>query len=160
MQVLKETTELSHKLAPNQRGVDCWERVKGLMVPYKDHPNLETVPLRKKSAWYHKGFGQMSLAPKAALQLLPHIVVKRNQMETASVDIMPVGELAQVQVEPVLQVIGLEAVCQTAADDEIYTICQTCTVQSSHSRNTLFHPVVMEIRKNLMKQGQQNLLPA
>lgn len=65
-------------------------------------------------------------------------------MEMALEDIMYVLELAQVQVELELEVIGQEVAYQLAEDDEIYTKDRTCTVWSSHSRNTLFHPVSFE----------------
>lgn len=118
-----------------------------LQVPDMDS-NLEKELCQGKAGLDHRGFEHMNLVAKEALQILLHIVAMK-QMEIAQFDTM----VQQVQVKLEGLVMALEVVCQLAVDDGIYKLHQTYTVQFSHSRNTLFHPVVMGIHNNLEIQG-------
>lgn len=41
-----------------------------------------------------------------------------------------------------------------AVDDGIYMLHQTCIVPFSHNRNTLSHPLAMDIHNNLVTQEE------
>lgn len=77
-----------------------------------------------------------------ALQPLAHTVEMKELRETALLGIKWV--LVEEQAE--LWVLELAVVCYPAVDDGIYMFHQTCTVLSSHSRSTPFHPVTVNFR--------------
>lgn len=100
--------------------------------------NLEKELCQGKAGLDHRDFEHMNPVAKEALQILLHIVAMK-QTEIAQFDTM---QVQQVQVKLEGLVMALEVVSQLAVDDGIYKLHQTYTVQFSHSRNTLFHPVL------------------
>lgn len=92
-------------------------------MPDKDS-NPERESSQEESALDHMSLGDMNQEAEQALrlascQLLPHIVEKMQQKETAQLDKLQKAQKTEVQV------LVLAAVCQLAADDEIYKLHQT-----------------------------------
>lgn len=85
------------------------------------------------------------------LQQVRHIVVTKEQMgAVVQLDIM-VKEQVQAEVKLGEPAMVLELEHQQAVDDGIYKLNQTCTVQFSHNRNTLSHPVIIYKNSSLEK---------
>lgn len=115
---------------------------------------MDSNPARKtcleKPAQDHKDLAHMNHAIEEALQLLPHIVELKEQMETAAEDTMRVQVLAWAQRQLEVQEMVLELAHLLAVDDGIYMLHRTYIALFSYSRNILFHPDAKGNHNNLM----------
>ena len=58
----------------------------------------------------------------------------------------------EVEVKPEGLVMALQLGSWQAVDDGIYKLHQICIAPSSYNRNTLSHPIVIDIQNNLVPQ--------
>lgn len=112
--------------------------------------NPAREPCLEKPAQDHKDLAHMNHAIEEALQLLPHIVELKEQMETALEDTTRVQVLAWAPRQLEVQEMVLELAHRLAVDDGIYMLHRTYIASFSYSRNILFHPDAKGNHNNLM----------